>query len=212
MVASGMEQRRQQLIGALREYSIWDAMDDNVNGAQLNSDWLKINLSGSAYINQSINIEAIVDRQQQVNYLLIDGKFVPPATKADTLNYLIANLFPLAEKYNPYAKSPSPLGYLKMTEQGVDVYYLVIMEPIAPEHGAKLPENGRFLLFASELDAAWVGALGNNFKLLKPHVSANVSEAEPTLALTSPQGALQGYLTWQLDMPGSRFFPPFCRI
>lgn len=206
MVASGLEQRCQQMVGALREYSIWDAMDENVNGAALNNDWLKINLSGSAFVNQSINIEAIVDRQQQVNYLLIDGKFVSPTTKAESLNHLIATFFPLAAAYDPYGKLSSPLGYVKITENGTDVYYMVIMEPIGREHGGKIPSDGRFLLFASALDASWVGTLGNNFKLLNPYISSKGSDTEPNFALKNPQGVVQGYLTWQLDMPGHRIF------
>lgn len=206
MVASGMEQRRQQLVGALREYSVWDGMADNANSEPLNSEWLKTNMSGSAYINQSINIEAIVDRQQQVDYLLIDGKFVAPDTKAKTLNQIIAQFYPLAQSYSPYTKTPSPLGYVKVSENGANIYYLVIMEPIVPENGAQVPPNGRLLLFASALDAQWLGTLGDNFKLIAPEIRERASKTEPNLALKNPQGVVQGYLTWHLDMPGHTIF------
>lgn len=206
MVASGMEQRRQQLVGALREYSVWDGMAENVNRESLNSEWLKTNMSGSAYTNQSINIEAIVDRQQRVNYLLIDGKFVPPTTKSNALGEIIAQFYPLAKYYSPYAKIPSPLGYVKVSENGDSVYYMVIMEPIVPENGTQIPVNSRFLLFASALDAQWVGALGENFKLLAPEIRERASKTEPHFALKNPQGVVQGYLTWHLDMPGHTIF------
>ncbi len=206
MVASGLEQRRQQLVGALREYSMWDAMAENVNPELFNREWLKLNMSGSAFANQSINIQAIVDRHQQVNYLLLDGKLVAPDTKADSLVRIIAAVYPLADHYSPYSKTPSPLGYVKVNEAGMDVHYLVIMEPIVLENGTKVPRNGRFLLFASALDPAWVAALGENFRLLEPQIRERASALEPKLALLSPQGVVQGYLTWRLDMPGHRIF------
>ena len=206
MVVSGLEQRQQQLVGALREYSMWDAMAENANQQPLDTEWLKYNMSGSAFANQSANIQAIVDRQQQINYLLLDGKLVAPNTKTDTLTHIIATFYPLADHYSPYSKTPPPLGYVKVTEAGADVYYLVIMEPIVPENGVKVPRNGRFLLFASALDSAWVGTLGENFRLLEPSVRARASPFEPNVALRNPQGGVQGYLTWRLDMPGHRTF------
>jgi diguanylate cyclase (GGDEF)-like protein len=206
MVASGLEQRRQQLVGALREYSIWDAMDEHVNGEMLNTDWLKVNMTGSAYINQSINIEAIVDRQQQIKYLLINGKFVPPDTRQQSLAHLVSNVYPLAENYNPFNGTPSPLGYVKITEEGVDTYYMVIMEPISREHQSRAPSHSRFLMFASALDASWISLLGENFKLLNPTILNQPVEGAPGLPLRNPQSEVQGYLVWQLDMPGRRIF------
>lgn len=206
MVASGMELRRQQLVGALREYSLWDAMADNVNSGQLNNEWLKTNFSGSAFANHSINIEAIVDRNGQVNYLLIDGKFVPADTKPATLTQLINSVYAQAKSYSPYAKTPSPMGYTKVMENGQNVYYLVIMEPIVPENGVLVPANGRFLLFASALDSQWLGTLGDNFKLLDPEIRERTSKTEPYLVLKNLQGVVQGYLTWRLDMPGHTIF------
>ncbi|GGY83778.1 hypothetical protein GCM10011613_30850 [Cellvibrio zantedeschiae] len=206
MVASGMEQRRQQLVGALREYSMWDGMAENANRGSVNSEWLRANMSGSAYINQSINIEAIVDRQQQINYLLVDGKFVPSDTKSATLKRLIADLYPIAKFYNPYVKTPSPMGYVRVIEQGKSVYYLVIMEPIVSESGTQVPVNGRLLLFASALDDQWLGTLGENFKLRAPEIRERASKTEPNLPLKNPQGVVQGYLVWGLDMPGHTIF------
>lgn len=206
MVASGLAQRQQQLVGALREYTMWDAMAEKVNPPNFDTDWLKSNMSGSAYANHSISIQAIIDRQKSVNYLLLDGQLVPSDSKPNTLARLLAAIYPLAEAYNPYSKSPSPIGYVKVRESGVDVYYLVIMEPIVLENGTEVPRDGRFLLFAAALNGAWVKTLGENFRLQEPRLRERVSTLDPKVALYSPQNVKQGYLTWRLDMPGDRIF------
>lgn len=206
MVASGLNQRRAQLVGALREYSVWDAMAENVNAETLNKEWLSSNMSGSAFTNQSINVEAIIDRQQRVKYLLLDGELVPPNTKSQTLVQLVNSLYPFAERANPYLKEATAMGYVKVNDGGSSVYYLVIMEPIVREDGANAPSNSQFLLFASALDEKWVGALGANFRLRDPTVIETNLGVQPHVALTDAQGRLQGYLVWALDMPGHRIF------
>jgi diguanylate cyclase (GGDEF)-like protein len=206
MVASGLKQRHEQLVGALREYSVWDAMAENVSAETLNKEWLESNMSGSAYANQSINIEAIIDRQKKINYLLLDGELVPPNTKSQTLVQLVNSLYPLAERANPYLKNATSMGYVKVNDGGTNVYYLVIMEPIVLENGTNVPSNSRFLLFASALDKKWVGALGANFRLRNPSVTDANPGVQPHVALTDAQGRLQGYLVWALDMPGHRIF------
>lgn len=205
MVSSGLELRRQQLVGALREYSIWDAMADRVNQPQLDLEWLRLNMSGSAYVNQHINIEALVDRQQQVNYLLVDGHLVPPSARGQALAQLVSYAFPLAEHYNPYGHLPSPLGIVRVEEAGAARYYMVTMEPVVPENSSLVPSDGRFLLFASALDGRWLNTLSESFRLLDPVIQLQPTTG-PQLPLRSPQGDIQGYLTWQLDMPGNTIF------
>jgi diguanylate cyclase (GGDEF)-like protein len=115
----------------------------------------------------------------------------------------------LAEHYDPYQKQHSPLGYVKVVDGGTATYYLVIMEPIVLENGTEVLPKSRFLLFASALSPEWITVLGENFKLIEPNVYPNVqhlSESTPYVALKSPQGELQGYLAWRLDMPGRRIF------
>jgi len=206
MVTSGLKQRREQLVGALREYSVWDAMAENANAETLNKEWLESNMSGSAFANQSINIEAIIDRQTSINYLLLDGELVPPSTKSKVLVQLVNSLYPVAQRANPYLKEATAMGYVKVDDDGASVYYLVIMEPIVLENGTNVPSNSQFLLFASALDKKWVGALGANFRLRNPNVTETNPGAQPHVALTDAQGRLQGYLVWALDMPGHRIF------
>ncbi|MET0357481.1 MAG: EAL domain-containing protein [Cellvibrio sp.] len=206
MVISGLDQRGLQFVGDLHEYSIWDAMDENANSETLNTEWLKINMSGSAYANQNINIAAIVDRQRRINYLLIDGKLVPPDTRTRNVAQLVESFYPFAERYNPFSGAPSPVAYMKTTEAGVDTYYVVVMEAIASENQTNILPNARFILFATVLDERWLDELGENFKLVNPDISSQMPVDQPGIPLKNLNGEVQGYLRWQLDMPGTRIF------
>lgn len=198
LISTGLQVEQTSLVRTLRDYAIWNDMDQHVNtGGAPDMAWVRDNLTPSLYQNLRVDMALLLRSSMTPAFVLLDGQEKPAAQVTPLLqNAALQTLVNKAQHQAPYREDS--VGIVVDGSR----YLLVTVKAITQE---PVPQHFRpkaLLLFARTLDPAMLRDLAHRYQVRDLQLTSTRPATLTQIPLSDAQDHVVGYLSWRTELVG----------